>query len=178
MPTRKADWVPEGRHGDAVLIVPPFADVDCPSLALHLLQACAATKNMAVDVIYANIAFAHLIGIGLYRSICYASAGNLLGERVFSHVAFGNRSNYSPIPTAFRGRGLGDPFSQFGVSLEELQNRATEFVGLLAGTLAERKTKICGCSSSFEQTAASVAILQALKTPITWNHDLARWAEL
>ena len=37
------------REGDAVIIVPPFASIDRPSLSAHVLKACAARGGFRVS---------------------------------------------------------------------------------------------------------------------------------
>jgi hypothetical protein len=50
------------RDGDALIVVPPFAGLDRPSLAAHVLQACAAAAGIRVDVLYANLLLGAQIG--------------------------------------------------------------------------------------------------------------------
>ena len=54
---------------DFVLVVPPFAAKELPSIALHLLQACAARAGFEVGVFYASLAFASWIGEDYYESL-------------------------------------------------------------------------------------------------------------
>src|SRR5919201_6075601 len=85
--------------GDALIIVPPFAGLDRPSLAAHLLQACAAREGVRVRVLYASLLLGAEIGEINYEAVCYAPSGALLGERFFAAAAyglppFGNDSGY------------------------------------------------------------------------------------
>lgn len=89
-------------QGDVLLVVPPFAGIDRPSLGAHLLQACARAAGFAVDVFYANIEFAERIGERAYEAIAGAPTRSLVGERVFARAAYGaprfgrNRSAVQP----------------------------------------------------------------------------------
>jgi ribosomal peptide maturation radical SAM protein 1 len=151
---------------DAVLIVPPFAGLDRPSLAMHLLQACARTRGFEVAVLYANMLLAREIGEREYGAICFASTSNLLGERFFAPAAYG-------VPTAvYEGRRHGDqpeaerashvpPMGWEG--FRQLASRAEAWAEGLASQLAGVAPGIVGCTSTFEQTAASLAILLRLK---------------
>ena len=58
-----------GAEADALLIVPPFADLYHASLGVHLLQAVAEKAGLQVRVLYANLLFAAVIGEeGKYQS--------------------------------------------------------------------------------------------------------------
>src|SRR5215475_9081636 len=75
--------------GDALLIVPPFGGVDRPSLATHLLQACAANAGFKTPVLYANMSLARLMGDAEYTAVCFGPTSALLGERFFASWAYG-----------------------------------------------------------------------------------------
>ena len=163
-------WEQLDRYLDAIgtpavlLVLPPFAGIDRPSLGLHTLQACAAARGHAVRVLYANILFAQILGEVRYESLCYAPTSDLLGERIFAVAAFGpgypghNVQGQGVLRTALR---LSDPVGE--AELEELQRLASEFVRLVAKALAARDIAVVGCNSTFEQTCAAVAILSTLK---------------
>lgn len=71
-----------GAEADAVLIVPPFADICRPALGVHLLQACAEQAGLRVRILYANILFATLSGRAIYNAICYGSYRWMWGDRL------------------------------------------------------------------------------------------------
>src|SRR5271157_5824059 len=76
-------------QSDAVIIVPPFADIDRPSLGVHLLQAAAEQAGLRVRVFCANLLFATLSGEELYKTISDGNYGWMWGERIFAAAAFG-----------------------------------------------------------------------------------------
>src|SRR4051812_44892015 len=83
--------------GEVVLIVPPFASIDRPSLAAHILQACAGAAGFQVRVFYANLVFAAEIGPAAYTAVSYAPTFAMLGERLFATSAHGpRRTNLDP----------------------------------------------------------------------------------
>src|SRR4051812_6348333 len=84
------------REGDVLIIVPPFASIERPSLAAHVLQACAKEAGFRVSVLYANILFAAAIGASVYARATDVPPDFMLGERLFARSAHG-------IDTAFRG---------------------------------------------------------------------------
>jgi hypothetical protein len=76
-------------QGDALIVVPPFAGLDRPSLAAHTLQACARQAGFEVRVFYANFHLAAQVGDTCYEAICFAPTSALLGERFFARSAYG-----------------------------------------------------------------------------------------
>ena len=74
---------------DVLLIVPPFALSNRPSLGVHLLQACAGKAGFRVAVWYGNLSLAARLGVPAYQAVCEAPFHLLLGERLFSAAAYG-----------------------------------------------------------------------------------------
>jgi len=151
---------------DVLLVAPPFAQADEPLLAVHLLQACAAEKGIKVAVFYANLALAHLIGESNYRSLCQGP--KLVGERFFAHVAYGKSldSMFPPVPEPQKAFERGDILPLPASQTKDLAQRSTDFARAVASCIAARSYRVVGFSSSFEQTAGSISILNALKTMV------------
>ena len=74
---------------DVILIVPPFHGLKYPSLGVHLLQACGRQAGFRVQVLYANLLLASIIGEEQNEKICDAPDGSFAGERFFARCAFG-----------------------------------------------------------------------------------------
>jgi hypothetical protein len=51
-----------------LLVVPPTASIDRPSLGVHVLQACARAAGYEVEVLYANMLFAARVGERQYEN--------------------------------------------------------------------------------------------------------------
>ena len=159
-------FLPEG--GDALIVVPPFAGLDRPSLAAHLLQACAREAGFTVHVLYANILLAANIGEINYEAVCYTPTGALLGERFFARAAYGVSSF---------GRDTGHYEAYFRrlekkyngklkVDLDDLRKLepiAVEWADAVASEISSRAFPVVGCTNTFEQTAASAALLNSIK---------------
>ncbi|MFI5197256.1 MAG: RiPP maturation radical SAM C-methyltransferase [Thermoanaerobaculia bacterium] len=149
-----------------VLVVPPFAGLDSPAVGPHILQAVARDAGFDVFVFYANVRYARVLGESLYRRISYGSSTSLAGERIFAHLAYG-------VPRlGYRNPSCESPFvrsvvdKHLTVSLEDFKNAsavATAWLPDAAAEILALGRDIVGCSSSFEQTAASVALLRRLK---------------
>ena len=155
------------REGDALIIVPPFAGLDRPSLAAHLLQACAARSGVRVRVLYASLLLGAEIGEINYEAVCYAPSGALLGERFFAAAAyglppFGNDSGYQTYferPTERREGEVQVDLAE----LQRLEPKGRGWADAVGTAVAERGYKVVGCTTTFEQTAASVALLGRVK---------------
>lgn len=168
------------QDADVLLIVPPFHLLNCPSLSLHLLQACAREAGFRVQVLYANMLLALRIGEEAYANIFHLPVGALAGERFFTRRAFGlpplgrrarhmNETNWVIGPHK-DWRIEPDPFCRGGRKLitlgelRRLEGQAEDFIDSIAKAVTERCYPIVGCSTNFYQTAASVALLNAIKT--------------
>jgi len=152
--------------GDALIIVPPFAGVDRPSIAGHLLQASCLTKGKKVDVLYANIVLASIIGEELYTSICYAPTTGLIGERFFSKVAYGidsvqDKQDYSESSQIRTSKDIN--FTEHLEGYAAASNEVERFVSIVAQCIVDIGYRCVGSTSSFEQTSSSIAILSKVK---------------
>lgn len=151
-----------GRHGAALLIVPPFAGVDRPSLGLHLLQAQARGSGFDVAVFYANLFLARVIGPELYRAISYAPTFWLLGERFFAKAAYGKSALSAESLAHLRERrDVDHPIDP--EALLAWCAQADRLADELATLITEAGYPMVGFSTTFEQTAASIAMLNRVK---------------
>jgi ribosomal peptide maturation radical SAM protein 1 len=144
-------------NAEALIVVPPFAGIERPSLAAHLLQAVAAEAGFQVDVLYANLRLARHLGEAIYQDICYQPTYRLLGERLFAPVAFPQLRARLP------GYDLKTSAGASPVRHEDLLARIAAWVEELLDFLAAEAPQIVGCTSSYEQALASLAILHGLK---------------
>ena len=161
------DLVPLMRDGDAIIIVPPFAGLDRPSLGAHILQACAAEHQIRVRVLYANLFLGATIGELNYQAICYAPSGALLGERFFAAAAygippFGHDNSY----LSYFDNASEKSDDQIEIDLDELQRLEPEvraWADAVAAAVVAKGYRVVGCTTTFEQTSASVALLNRVK---------------
>jgi ribosomal peptide maturation radical SAM protein 1 len=160
-----AEFSPEilGR-GDALIVVPPFAGLDRPSLAAHTLQACARESGFEVRVFYANFHLAAQIGDSCYEAICFAPTSALLGERFFARRAYGTPPlgrDHPLIEAAIED--ISGQTNLTADAIRALEVTVHRWVEELATTLARSPFAAIGFSTTFEQTAASVALLNEMK---------------
>ncbi len=156
-----------GGEMDALLIVPPFADIFRPSIGVHLLQAAAERAGLRVRVLYANLLFAVLSGDEFYDAICYGKYGRMWGERLFSAAAFG----LPPLglePEKLREQIASPDPSRRGkvVTFEDLaalERQVGPYCDALGERLAGPRFRVAGATTTFQQTAASAALLAQVK---------------
>ena len=151
-------------EGDALIVVPPFAGLDRPSLAAHTLQACAARDGWRVRVLYLNQVLAARIGDDVYEGICFAPTSSLLGERFFARTAYGVPPLGRDAPTI--ETTITDITGKAEVSddaIRRLEESAGEWVEEISDAIVDLGFPIVGFSTTFEQTAACVALINRIK---------------
>lgn len=153
--------------GDGLIIVPPFAGLDRPSLAAHVLQSCAAEVGVRIRVLYANLLLGAEIGELNYQAVCYAPSGALLGERFFTAAAYGIPPlGYDTSYLSYFENSTERYDDEVEIDLENLQRLEPEvrkWADTIATAIVSRGYKVVGCTTTFEQTAASVALLNRVK---------------
>jgi magnesium-protoporphyrin IX monomethyl ester (oxidative) cyclase len=154
------------------LVLMPFSDIERPSLALGLLKAALTRDGQSADIIYANLLFAQRVGIHASSLPLRFWANSLIGEWVFASAAF---PDFSPsddryleecvVPFA-RLHTDGDPSPLVRALRRELRRMraaAPAFINQLARDLLANRPKIVGCSSTFFQQLASLALLRRIR---------------
>jgi hypothetical protein len=152
------------RDADVLVIVPPFAGLDRPSLGAHVLQSCAKQAGYSVSILYANLVLSEEMGELKYEAICYAPTSGLIGERFFAAAAY-------DVPPLGRNACMteknfdGDmPEQQIDLAeFQRLEARARAWIDEVVEAVLRLDFKIIGCTTTFEQTAASVALLKRIK---------------
>jgi ribosomal peptide maturation radical SAM protein 1 len=169
---RFVDARPLLRDADVLLVVPPFAWQDRPALGVHLLQAAARRAGFEAQVLYANLLFAASFGERTHMSLARLQHGLFLGERLFARAAFGTpalgrdagadlAAALDAVRAACALKGL-----RFELTVEQLralESRVPEWLDSFVPAVAERRYRVVGCTSSFEQNGASLAILDGVK---------------
>jgi ribosomal peptide maturation radical SAM protein 1 len=155
--------------GDALIIVPPFASLELPSLGAHLLQACAKGAGLDVRLLYANLVFAASFSEETYDGIScgYQTTAELIGERFFAAAAYGRPPLALPMDGSYDqrfSRAIADFEMKLSLTqLRALEVLATDWVERVGASVARLGFPVVGVSTTFEQTAAAVALLAAVK---------------
>ena len=145
----------------------PYGIVERPSLALGSLQASLRRAGVACQTVYAHLEFARRVGLGAYQLIGTSDAKDLLGEWTFSRAAFGHQEADLQ---AYHREIYFDLFAHLGLTeqslwdtLHQLRDQAEVLVDELALALHQRGARLVGCSSTFQQHCASLALQRRLK---------------
>jgi magnesium-protoporphyrin IX monomethyl ester (oxidative) cyclase len=144
---------------DVCLVSMPYSSLTTPSLALGLIETYIAKYGHKVTAIYGNIVFANKIGLMEYDLIDSSSYEYLIGEWTFSRAAFPDKET--------NDEGFFSLFSDINdeIKLQMLavRNQAEQFIEELAQDLITQNIKVVGCTSTFQQNCASLALLRKVK---------------
>ncbi|MEU0407375.1 RiPP maturation radical SAM C-methyltransferase [Streptomyces griseorubiginosus] len=154
------------------LVSMPYASVQRPSMALGLLQGILLRDAIPTAVVHAGLWFAERTGLRRY-DLC---AGNspaelLLGEWTFAAAAFPDAHDralddaYLDQLRASAGllRAAGADPAALVEDVTALRAAATEFVDEAARRVLATGARIVGCTSTFEQHVASLALLRRIR---------------
>ena len=141
---------------DLCLVVPPFAQVETPTLGVAILAAACRARGMRVAVVHANLMLAARTGYASYRSIANSNVASLLGERLFLAHAYSVDSAQAfdlPAPLSAPLQAQHDAIApSVGPLLDDV-----------CGRILALQPRIVGISSSYQQTLAASAIAHRLK---------------
>jgi ribosomal peptide maturation radical SAM protein 1 len=161
---------------DVALVRMPYSELGQPSLALGLLKAVCTRHGLSSRVLPVNMWFAEEIGPAIHDMIFQAYSTTLIGEWTFAGALF---PDYHPDDDAYLRKVVGVlkldtreqwrhiheryPYVDTITLLRELRSRAADFVERMATAVLELEPTIVGCSSTFQQHCASLALLRAVK---------------
>jgi ribosomal peptide maturation radical SAM protein 1 len=167
----KANFENLSGGADAIILVPPFAGTERPSLSAHILQACCAERGLNVKIAYANLAVAAEMGEEVYRRF-WAITEGMFAERFFSSVAFrlpfqddyirDLKSHIAENDLTFRN--IKSEVTRRDLErLESFWRELPVWLDTFVGELLKSPCPVIGCTSSFEQLSASFAFLSCIK---------------
>ena len=158
---------------DICLVQMPYGAVERPSLSLGLIARYLRDQGLEVDVRYANFAFAEEIGLDVYQMIEKTPQDTFLGEWTFSAAAFPDfapdhdryfelaawaiEESYCELMKATH------PGLDVTALLWEVRRRTPGFIDAQARAILATRPRLVGCTSSFQQHCASLALLRRLK---------------
>ena len=161
---------------DVVLVRMPYSELAQPSLALGLLRAESERHDVRCTAIHANLWFAEEIGPLVHELVFESNAVVQLGEWTFSGALFPDfrpdhdrylntvtRAITMDIREQWKLLKMRYPYLDLRRLLLEVRRRADIFVGTVADRVLELNPAIVGCTSTFQQHCASVALLQRIK---------------
>jgi ribosomal peptide maturation radical SAM protein 1 len=160
------------RPAEVLLVVPPFAWQDRPAIGVHLLQAVARSIGVEIQVLYTSFLFARFFDQGTHDTLAQMQYGLFLGERMFARSALGGpalgrdggdgmRPTLDALAEGYRTMGVEHTFTIDAI--RAIEARIPAWLDTFCPAIADGGFRIVGCTSSFEQNLASVAILDAVK---------------
>ncbi len=159
---------------DICLIFMPYGGLQYPPMGLSLLLSSARQAGMSVKALYGNFWFAKAIGYDIYKMFAqYQRYENCLGEWTFSAACF---PDFKPEHDAYLSSVLktemlleiflgedAEGERDLRKRLFQIREETPAFIDRTARRILALKPKIVGCSSSFQQNCASLAILRRIK---------------
>jgi ribosomal peptide maturation radical SAM protein 1 len=165
---------------DVCLVSMPYASLTRPSLALGLLSGILAAEGFRVKAAHANLWFGESVGLRLYRQ-AESLMTFLSGEWTFAAAAFGDDPRRESKDAEYlrqvregfmllaqqkarqgpaEARRSGDALVR---DLWALRAAATLFVDEVARRVLATGARVVGCTSTFEQHVASLALLRRIR---------------
>lgn len=158
---------------DVALVSMPYASMAMPSLALGLLKAILAQEGVPAKVYYPCMEFMEQVGTHLYRLCAHLSPIELqAGEWTFAAAAFRNEAPPADQLLAHlrRNPGLVVTYGESDAEQQRLEGHlvwlrgaATRFVDEAARRVVDTGARVVGCTSTFEQHVASLALLRRVR---------------
>ena len=158
---------------DVVLVCMPFAEVQRPSIALGLLHAALKDTGISSEVVYGNFTFAETIGLVAYQAMQSAPTDHLLGEWCFAQGLLPRSENngdaakqdeeYLDLVLEIRCSGFPSQLEQRKDLMRWVRSKSAACIDEIAESIVERKPRIVGCSSVFQQHCASLALLKRIR---------------
>ncbi|MCP4220869.1 MAG: RiPP maturation radical SAM protein 1, partial [bacterium] len=171
--------VDKGSSVQVCLVAVPYFSLRKPSIALGLLKSSLTRASITSEVIYSNLKFAEAVGFDIYNFIDSLSFEDLLGEWIFSEKAFsaellsqykidsgrylklaeqviGSDYGRATINNILNGKTFADYFYN-------LRRHASRFIDREAERILAKNPRIVGCSSTFQEHCASLALLRRIK---------------
>ena len=161
----------ETSQQDVCLLSMPYPIIDQPSVALGLLQGALEKRDIRTKSFFPCLWFAEEIGLDVFTFIADSKQEFLIGEWTFAGAAF---PDFHPDHEAYLDLVLGAAVSK-GLShrsgfrndprlaLRKARDAAPHFVDKVARRVLELRPKIVGCTSTFFQHTASLAVLRRIR---------------
>lgn len=153
---------------DVTLLSMPYAAVERPSIALGLLTAELRGAGIAVESRYPCLDFAARIGLRAYDAVLNSHTALFIGEWTFAAAAFPEMVEVDDeyleacAEKLMESRVI-DPDVDPRQLLLSLRDEAARFTAEVADAIVASRPRIVGCSSTFQQQTASLALLRAIR---------------
>ena len=153
---------------DVCLVSMPYAAIERPSIALGLLTAELRGAAISVGNRYACLDFAARIGLRAYDTLLNSKTSLFIGEWSFAAAAFPEMSAIDEeyLQTCaddIAQSRLADHSIDPRALLLRTRDEAVRFTAELAEAIVAERPRIVGCTSTFQQHTASLALLRAIR---------------
>jgi ribosomal peptide maturation radical SAM protein 1 len=156
---------------DAILVVPPWTLINTPHLGLHIIQASLKEKGFNAYVLYSDQLLAKQLGIDKYRKISeeYISQYELIQDRLFAKSAYPSEFPFLGGRICENGTIYATPRDRFDTFVDweylfSIENIIDLWVNETAYQLAHSNVKVIGFSISHQQTNATIALINKIKS--------------
>jgi ribosomal peptide maturation radical SAM protein 1 len=155
-------------RADVVLVCMPLAAVQRPSLALGLLKAILRTGGIEAGVVNGFLHYLECIGPEDYELLSRLPPNDLVADWIFAEDAF---PGLSSSPAVFVDAMLANtpasrrllPRDEWVARLTNLRQTAKVFLDWMTDLVLRHEPKIVGCTSTFQQQIASLALLRRIR---------------
>jgi ribosomal peptide maturation radical SAM protein 1 len=157
---------------EVCLVSMPYASLTRPSLALSLLRTLLGEAGIGSTVLYPNLWWCERLGIERYHLCSHKLPNEYLGgEWTFARAAFREQApEEGPFIEFIRRHatrvvGYRDDEGEARLieNLLHVRSEASDFVEETARRVIATGARIVGCTSTFEQHAASLALLRRIR---------------
>jgi len=153
---------------DICLVSMPYAAIERPSIALGLLTAELRAAGIEVQARYACLDFAARAGLHAYDAVLGSKTSLFIGEWTFAAAAFEEMSAVDAEYLAACAEEISNSRAAAGGAdprelLLGLREEAVRFVAEVADQIVAQGPRIVGCTSTFQQHTASLALLRAVR---------------
>lgn len=152
---------------DICLVAMPMAAVERPSMALGLLKAHLERAGLSTRACHANLWYLDYIGLDNYHLLNGARPEDCVIDWLFSGIVFpGEGIDEERFLDAVAERS--SPITRVGIAdwrrrLAIHRRSTSTFVDWAADRILANEPKVVGCTSTFQQHLASVALLRRIR---------------
>ena len=152
---------------DIILVNMPQAPLHSPPISLGLLQAILKKNNFRVKSIFANLGFLEFAGAREYALLNAIRSSSMVFDWLFAGEAF---PEFQPGEERYVEHLLKqNPASEEKNGLElkgelvNLRQRIPQFLDQTVAQVLFHRPRIVGCTSSFQQHTAAIALLRKIR---------------
>ncbi len=149
------------------LVNMPLSSIVRPSLALGLLKSILQRDGLSTKVVYPNLWYVEFAGAQYQAALLLPRTEECLVDWLFSRAAFpdhdGDPDGFLDMLFQNHPDLLEDAGSDPRRELLELRRRTPEFIEWTAARILAESPRIVGCTSTFQQHVASLALLRRIR---------------